>query len=68
MKITHQSIFGSALLLALSAPAYAHNGEHTAPFLANILHWLSSPTHALYSVLGTTAVIISLAAMRRRRS
>lgn len=42
--------------LAVSAPALAHNGEHTHGFVATAMHWLSSPTHSLFAVIGGVAV------------
>ncbi len=40
-------------IVALSAfPASAHDGEHSVSFIANIGHWLSSPSHSLFAVIG----------------
>ncbi len=65
MKIIKPTLIGSALLLAIAAPASAHTGDHSAPVLANIMHWLSSPTHGL---IVATLVVITAAALRRRKS
>ncbi len=48
----------STALLLLSTTAHAHDGDHTAPLLANILHWLSSPTHSLFAVIAGAAFIV----------
>lgn len=45
-----------AASFAAATPAFAHDGDHSAPLLANIMHWLSSPTHALFAVIGGVAV------------
>jgi len=48
------SLAGASLLMP--AMAHAHNGEHGTAFMANILHWLSSPTHSLFALIGGAAV------------
>ena len=66
MKIIKPTLIGSALLLAIAAPASAHTGDHSAPVLANIMHWLSSPAHGL--IVAAALVIITAVALRRRNS
>jgi len=38
--------------LAANTPALAHDGDHSSMVLANIMHWLSSPSHSLFAVIG----------------
>ena len=51
MKFT-KSIAAIAASLAVAAPAFAHEGDHSAYIMANIAHWLSSPSHSLFAVIG----------------
>jgi len=46
-----------AVALAAASPALAHDGEHSHNFVATAIHWLSSPTHSLFAVIG--GVVIS---------
>lgn len=58
----------AASTLLVSASAHAHDGEHGAVILANILHWLSSPTHSLFAVIAGvagSAVLFRIARKRR---
>ena len=51
----------SASLVAslIAAPAFAHEGEHSASFVVTAMHWLSSPTHALFaSIAGIAAAAL----------
>ena len=41
---------------AIPALAHAHDGEHGSVILANIMHWLSSPSHSLFAVIGGVVV------------
>ncbi|PHR91097.1 MAG: hypothetical protein COA69_13685 [Robiginitomaculum sp.] len=52
MKIIHAAALTGVTFLASATSAFAHTGEHSASFFANIGHWLSSPSHALFSVIG----------------
>lgn len=55
--------FATAASLALTGAAHAHDGDHSAPLLANIIHWLSSPSHAFFAVVGgvvLSAVLIKI--------
>lgn len=54
--------------LSLPAAASADTGAHHADILTQIIHWLSSPAHALFAVLGglaLSALIITLARKTR---
>ena len=53
---TSKIILGVAAALAVSAPALAHDGDHTLGFVATAMHWLSSPTHSLFAVIGGIAI------------
>lgn len=64
-----KSITFATALFALSAtPAFAHDGDHSASFLANIMHWLSSPTHSLFAVIGGLAVAAVIIKLSRKRA
>lgn len=60
-------IFGmTAAALMMSSPAFA-DGTHSHNTFANILHWLSSPAHSLFAVIGGIAFIAIMVAMTRRK-
>lgn len=65
MKKTALTLAGA---LAFAAPVAAHDGEHNMTILANIGHWLSSPTHALFSVIGVAALITLTAKIARKKA
>jgi len=54
---TLKTLSAVAVALAAAAPAFAHDGEHSHSFVATAIHWLSSPTHSLFAVIG--GVVIS---------
>lgn len=58
------------ILTALGAatPAYAHNGDHSMSLLTTIGHWMSSPTHALFSVVAGIALIVVVAKIAKKRA
>lgn len=56
----------SAASLAMATSAHAHDGDHSATLLANILHWLSSPTHALFAVVGGIAASVLIVKLARK--
>jgi len=56
----------TAAALMISAPAFAH-GDHSHNIIANIIHWLSSPAHSLFAVIGGLAFAAVTAAMIRRK-
>ena len=55
MKTSKISL-GTVAALAVSAPALAHDGDHTLGFISTAIHWLSSPTHSLFAVIGGIAI------------
>jgi len=65
MKKTLLTLAGA---LALAPSAAAHDGDHSMTLLANIAHWLSSPTHALFSVVAGTALIGLVAVIAKKRA
>ncbi|MDB2438206.1 hypothetical protein N9W89_05780 [Hellea sp.] len=54
---TLKTLSAVAVALAAASPALAHDGEHSHSFFATAIHWLSSPTHSLFAVIG--GVVIS---------
>ncbi len=54
--------------LAIAAPAAAHDGDHSMTILANIGHWLSSPTHALFSVIAGVALVALAVTIAKKRA
>lgn len=55
--------------LTLPTSAYAHDGDHTTTVAANVMHWLASPSHALFAVLGGLAVsALIIRAIRKSRA
>lgn len=53
MKLLNLKISAAGLLsLAGAQSAYAHDGEHSAYVLSNIVHWLCSPSHSLLALVG----------------
>ncbi len=68
-----KSVKLAATLIALSAtPALAHNGDHGATSFANIIpkimHWLSSPTHSLFAVIGGLVIAAVIVKISRKRA
>ena len=55
MKTSKISL-GTVAALAVPAPALAHDGDHTLGFVSTAIHWLSSPTHSLFAVIGGIAI------------
>lgn len=55
MKTSKISL-GTVAAFAVSAPALAHDGDHTLGFVSTAIHWLSSPTHSLFAVIGGIAI------------
>lgn len=54
---TFKTLSAVAVALAAASPALAHDGEHSHSFITTAIHWLSSPTHSLFAVIG--GVVIS---------
>jgi len=65
MKKTALTLAGA---LTIAAPAAAHDGDHSLTVLANIGHWLSSPTHALFSVVAGVALVGLVVAVAKKRA
>ncbi len=53
---TSKLFLGTVAALAVSTPALAHDGDHSLGFVATAMHWLSSPTHSLFAVIGGIAI------------
>lgn len=69
MKNTALKTAGFALAAsALATPALAHDGDHSFGFVANALHWLSSPTHSLFAVIGGVIVVAAVAKLMKKRA
>ena len=66
MKLT-KTLGWTAAALALSTPAFA-DGTHSHNMLANIIHWLTSPSHSLFAVLGGIACVAVAYTIARRKS
>ena len=50
-KIT--TTLSTLAIASLIAPAaFAHAGSHDSGFMANLVHWLTSPTHAMLAIIG----------------
>jgi len=54
--------------MAVSAPALAHDGDHSLGFLATAIHWLSSPTHSLFAVIGGVAISALIYKVARKKA
>lgn len=57
------AISGASLIAA--TPAFAHAGDHGEHVMTMVLHWLSSPSHSLFAVIG--GVIFVAAAIKLAR-
>ena len=66
MKLT-KTLGWTGAALALSTPAFA-DGTHSHNMLANIIHWLTSPSHSLFAVLGGLAFAAILFTIAHRKS
>jgi hypothetical protein len=58
----------SAASLAIAPTAFAHDGDHSMSVFAAIGHWLSSPTHALFSVIAGAAVLALAVKLTKKRA
>ena len=54
-------------VIAMAAPAFAHTGHHDANVVANMIHWLSQPSHAVPTVLAAAIIIAGVTFARRQR-
>ena len=68
MKLLKTSIISATIASLSAVPAFAHTGSHEASFLANLMHWLTSPTHALLAIVGSAAVVALAVKIKRSRS
>ena len=72
MRLLKTSLITSSITAAVAAlsavPAFAHAGPHEAPLLVNVLHWLTSPTHAALAVVGSAAVVALIIKLKRSNS
>ena len=68
MKTYLSTLTLTAAAALLAVPASAHVGDHSPSFLQNVLHWVSSPTHALFAVIGSAAVIALVLKIKSTRS
>ena len=68
MKTTLLKMAAIAAPVLIAAPAFAHDGEHSHGFVATAMHWLSSPTHSLFAVVGGVAVVGAIVAIRKKRA
>jgi len=68
MKYRKALSWGAALLATSAVPAAAHTGAHTEALMHTILHWFTSPSHALLAVAGSIAVIALAVKLKNRRS
>ena len=65
----HRILLTAALASLPATTAFAHNGDHGEHIMATVMHWLSSPTHSLFAVIGgivASALIVSL--IRKKRA
>lgn len=67
MKTAKTTLLAASALLASALPAAAHDGDHSVSMIANIMHWLSSPTHSLLAVLGGLAGAVLMTYIARRK-
>lgn len=69
MKTKFLSLTAAAAASLASAPtAFAHNGDHSMSVFTAIGHWLSSPTHALFSVIAGIAIIALAVKFTQKRA
>lgn len=62
-----KTIAAMGAALAISTPAFAH-GDHSHNAVVNLMHWLSSPQHLLFSVIALTGLVIGYKALRNKRT
>lgn len=66
MRLLKSSSIIAALAATSAVPAFAHPGPHEAPLPANIVHWLTSPTHAALAIVGSAAVVLLARKLKRK--
>lgn len=52
--------------LAISTPAFADGGTHGHITLSNIIHWLGSPSHLLFTVAGVALGVVLITKIVRK--
>jgi len=52
---TSKIILGAIAVMAVSTPAFA-DGDHSHGIVVTAFHWLSSPAHSLFAVIGGIAI------------
>lgn len=67
MKYLTSTGLAALAVLGSAANAYAHDGDHTSGIFANIIHWLSSPTHSLFAVIGGLAISAVIVKTARKK-
>lgn len=65
MRLLKSSIITTAVAAVSAIPAFAHAGPHDASMMANIIHWLTSPSHAAFAVIGSLAVVALIVKLKR---
>lgn len=68
MKTTIMKAAAIAAPFLAAAPAFAHDGDHSHGFIATAMHWLSSPTHSLFAVIGGIAIVGAVVAITKKRA
>lgn len=68
MKTIQSILLGSTAVLASAIPAFAHSGNHTELGFAAIGHWLSSPSHALLTLITGIVAIAILVKLSKNRT
>ncbi len=68
MKRRILSLAAAGMTPLMAASAFAHDGEHGAVFLANVMHWLTQPSHSLFAVIGGIAVAGLIIRSRKKRA
>lgn len=67
MKISRK-LLSVAAIMATATPAFAHEGDHSVGFASTALHWLSSPTHSLFAIMGAAAVTALVVKLVRNKA
>jgi hydrogenase/urease accessory protein HupE len=67
MKYLTTTGLAALAVLGTASTAHAHEGDHSAGIVANVIHWLSSPTHSLFAVLGGMVVGGAIVYMARKK-
>jgi len=68
MKLRKTLSWSAAILMASALPAAAHTGAHTEALMNTVIHWLTSPTHALLAIVGAVTIITLAVKLKNSRS